>query len=146
MFPLFDERQYLVNVKVRKSVEDVDPKNWPASSRPVMDGEVFPLFPGVPRERDVVLCAGELDARALLSCGVPACSVTSGAGDWRDSYAAALAGKRVTVCFDAGEEASAEHAASKLRSARVHYWSGKPSGYDATQFLRDGGCAEALVS
>jgi hypothetical protein len=122
----------LVNVKARR-VGKGQMRTWPGH------GE-HPLFPFVPKGRRVVLVAGELDALALLCRGIPAVSVTAGAGTFLDEYGSALRNKRVTVAFDAGEEAQAEVAASALRRARVFTWpSGTPRRYDPTRFLREGG-------
>ena len=135
--PLYDSAARLANVKMRR-VGKGQMRSWPGMSE-------FPLFPWVPEGRRVVLVAGELDALALVCRGIPAVSVTAGAGTWLPEYARALRNKRVTVCFDRGEEAAAEFAASQLKRARVHHWNGAPPRYDPTKFLRDGGDPRTLV-
>jgi hypothetical protein len=150
LFPLWDHQQRLVNVKVRppRQGKDKQMRTWPTAGRVrAVDGEAFPLFPWIPKGPDVVLCAGELDALALLSVGLPACSVTAGAGGWREEYASLLRDKRVTVLFDRGEEANAEYAAGQLPNVRrVHVWpSNRQRGYDATKFLLDGGNPQELT-
>jgi hypothetical protein len=98
----------------------------------------FPLYPE-PAARSVLLCAGELDALAALSAGIPACSVTMGAGTWLDEYTAALKGRRVAVCFDVGEEQWAEQRAARLPTASVVRLPlpGSPGPKDVTDYLRE---------
>jgi hypothetical protein len=129
VLPLFDQDGCLVNAKARR-VGRGQMRSWPGAGRPT------PLFPEVPSGRRVVLVAGELDALALVCAGVPAVSVTAGAGTWLDEYATALRNKRVTVAYDIGEEEAGERAASALKHARLFTW---PVGKDATEFLKDGG-------
>lgn len=135
--PLYDSTPRLVNVKMRR-VGRGQMRSWPGMS-------AFPLFPWVPKGRRVVLVAGEFDALALVCRGIPAVSVTAGAGTWLPEYRSALRNKRVTVAFDRGEEAAAEFAAGQLKRARVHIWTGAPARYDATQFLRDGGDPSVFI-
>jgi hypothetical protein len=81
-------------------------------------GRPWPLYPEPdPDWSWLVLTAGEFDAARLLSAGLPACSVSLGAGAWRDEWMAALDGRRVVVVFDNNETALARRRASALRDA-----------------------------
>lgn len=49
---------------------------------------------------DMVICEGELDALALLSCGFNACTSTGGAMTFRQEWVELFNGRRVTIMFD----------------------------------------------
>ena len=101
-FPMFDPAHKLVALKTRAPKAGVQMRAWPG------EGRAWPLYPPVDRRRDwTMLVAGELDALAARSAGLPASSVTLGAGHWRDDWTADLAGLRVVVCFDNNEEQQA---------------------------------------
>jgi hypothetical protein len=89
--------------------------NIPGKERP------WPLYPRIPRDAGrVLLAAGELDALCVLSAGVPAVSVTLGAGAWRDAWTDELRGLAVTVCFDNNESELAERRVRELRAAGLN--------------------------
>ena len=81
-------------------------------------GRPWPLYPEPdPDWSWLVLTAGELDAARLLSAGLPACSVSLGAGTWRDDWTGNLDGRPVAVLFDNNETDLARERAAALRSA-----------------------------
>jgi DNA primase len=49
---------------------------------------------------DMIICEGELDALALLSCGFNACTSTGGAMTFRQEWVELFDGKNVTIMFD----------------------------------------------
>jgi len=52
---------------------------------------------------DMVICEGELDALALLSCGFNACTSTGGAMTFRQEWVELFDGRNVTIMFDNDE-------------------------------------------
>jgi hypothetical protein len=115
-FPMFHESE-LVGFKTRLPRAGAQLRSVPGAGRP------WPLYPGS-REpwRDegwVLLVAGELDALAGLSVGLPAASVTCGAGTWRDEWTHDLAGLSVVVCFDNNEQQWARERVAGLGAAGV---------------------------
>lgn len=52
---------------------------------------------------DIVICEGELDALALITCGHNACSSTGGAMTFQQEWAPLFEGKNVTIMFDNDE-------------------------------------------
>jgi hypothetical protein len=103
-------------LKTRPALRKGQMTCWPGKDRP------WPLYPEVPRDdKYVLLVAGELDALAGLAAGLPAVSVTLGAGTWRDAWTQELkdAGVPVVVAFDNNETALARKRASELRAAGV---------------------------
>jgi DNA primase len=77
------------------------------------------LFPIDQLENDeLVLCAGELDALALIAQDIPAITATCGEGTWPDILSNLLSGKSVTVLPDndaAGHEGAMKRAFSLSR-------------------------------
>lgn len=91
----------------------------------------------------VVLCCGEEDALSLRQAGYTALS-QPGAGLLEPVYARELAGLRVVVFYDAGEEGQARKDAKKLveagtGEARIVSWpAGAPNGADVNgQLVKD---------
>jgi len=87
----------------------------------------------------VVLCEGETDALALISCGIPAITATGGAGTWMDDWSSLFKNKIVTIAYDndeAGRNGSKKVAASLIKAgARVKtlVWpKDRAKGYDVT--------------
>jgi hypothetical protein len=113
-FPMFDGDGRLAGLKRRAPRSGAQMLNWPGSGRP------WPLYPSVDRRMDrILLLAGELDALAARSAGVPASSVTLGAGYWREDWTGELRGLRVVVCFDNNEERPARERVAALRAAGI---------------------------
>lgn len=117
-FPMFDAAGELVAFKRRLPEDGAQMKAPKGSGRP------WPLYPAVDRRHSwVLLVAGELDALAARSAGLPAGSVTLGAGylgeRW-DGWTAELAGLRVVVAFDNNEGEQARAAVSRLRAAGIN--------------------------
>jgi hypothetical protein len=81
-------------------------------------GRRWPLYPE-PEGSWVILTAGELDALRVLEAGLPACSVTLGAGKWREDWTPALRGRRVVVAFDNNETVQAMERTEALRGAGI---------------------------
>ena len=90
------------------------------------------------QEPTVVLCEGELDALALISCGIPAITLTSGAATWPQSASKALQGHRVYILMD-NDEAGIEGAKKRrqeLPESTLLQWPERPEGWDATDEIR----------
>jgi hypothetical protein len=101
-------------LKRREPRDGAQMMNWPGKDRP------WPLYPGVSRDAGwVPLVAGELDALCALSAGLPAASVTLGAGTWCDAWTHELRGLRVVVCFDNNESELAERRVGELQAAGI---------------------------
>lgn len=101
-------------LKTRPAVDGAQMKCWPGKDR------TWPLYPEVSRDAGwVLVAAGELDALCGISVGLPAVSVTLGAGAWRDDWTEALRGLYVLVCFDNNETALSRQRASELRKAGI---------------------------
>jgi len=114
---------------------------------PAGSGRAWPLYPPVCRDEGwALLVAGEFDALAARSAGVPASSVTLGARHWRDEWTEDLRGLRVVVCFDNNEQRQARERVAALRTAGVRarrldlrsLGLTTPKG-DVNDFLRGGG-------
>lgn len=113
-FPMFDGDGELVASKTRLPKDGAQMINIRGKGRP------WPLYPPVDRRRGwALLVAGELDALAARSAGIPAVSVTLGAGYWREEWTAELAGLRVVVAFDNNEGEQTRAAVSRLRAAGI---------------------------
>lgn len=101
-------------VKTRKPHDGAQMWTWPGKDRP------WPLYPEVPRNAGwVLLVAGELDALAGISVGLPAVSVTLGAATWRDVWTEELDGLYIVVCFDNNETALARWRVKELHKAGI---------------------------
>lgn len=112
----------------------------------------WPLYPDylvVPQLGWVLLVAGEIDALRGLSAGLPAMSVTGGAGQWRESWNHDLRGKRVAVCFDRNEAHIARRRVDLLKVQGIDAWRVRlprslgPKG-DLSDFLNAGGDPDVL--
>lgn len=116
-FPMFDGDGELVAFKTRLPKDGAQMKAIAGSGRP------WPLYPAVSRRRGwVLLVAGEFDALAARSAGLPAVSVTLGAGypgDRWDAWMTELAGLRVDICFDNNEVEQARERVAALRAAGI---------------------------
>ena len=113
-FPMFDGDGELVAFKTRLPKDSAQMINVPGGGRP------WPLYPAVDRRRGwVLLVAGEFDALAGRSAGLPAVSVTLGAGYWREQWTAELAGLRVVVAFDNNEVEQARERVTALKEAGI---------------------------
>jgi len=114
-FPMFEAVGLdLAGFKTRLPKDGAQMKAIAGSGRP------WPLYPPVRRDDGwALLAAGELDALAVRSAGVPASSVTLGAGYWRDEWTGELRGLRVVVCFDNNEQRQARERVAALRAAGI---------------------------
>jgi hypothetical protein len=101
------------------------------------------LYPALP-SGSLILCAGEFDALALWSQGLPGLTVTSGAATlWKEQWNWIAKGRRVAVMFDADprEEDQAISRAAELRRAGADAWpvlltrAGLSPGEDITDFF-----------
>lgn len=145
VFPMYSGSA-LVGAKWRKlgSGPGIQMRSWAG------EGREWPLYPA-PKGRSVLLVAGELDALAARSAGLPATSVTLGAGHWEDRWTRELRGRRVVVCFDVNETEQARQRIAALRDAGISarrldlasLGVDKPKG-DVTDYLRAGGDATRL--
>ena len=114
VLPMRDGRGKLVALKRRA------PKPGAKTLSPAGRGRPWPLYPAVPKRGWVLLLAGEFDALAARSVGLPGVSVTLGAGHWRDDWTADLRGRQVVVCFDNNEQGQAEVCVRRLRRAGIN--------------------------
>ncbi len=113
IFPMFRGGE-LVAAKWRLPKGGAQMRSWPG------EGRAWPLYPEPdPAWRRRLLVAGELDALRALSAGLPAASVTLGAGHWRDDWTDALHGLRVVVCFDNNEALLARRRTDALVAAGI---------------------------
>jgi hypothetical protein len=142
VFPVRVEAGELVNVRFRLLDPEADPKVRGLSGRGAQ------LYPDVPADGPILLCAGELDALLARQRGLPAVTTTCGAR-LPDHLVCELGGRRVAVVYDVGEETAAETTAAKLRAAGSEAWAvrlGLPKkGDDLTDwFLKYGRTAREL--
>jgi hypothetical protein len=142
VFPVRDEAGELVNVRFRLLDPEADPKVRGLYGRRAQ------LYPDVPEDGPILLAAGELDALLARQRGLPAVTTTCGAR-LPDQLAPRLAGRRVAVVYDVGEERAAETTAAKLRAAGGEAWAvplGLPKkGDDLTDwFVKYGRTAREL--
>lgn len=147
-FPMYGLIHELVAYKVRR----------PGSGRQMRSvggkGRVWPLYPwpAAVGKKPLLVCAGELDALCAISAGLDACSVTLGAGCWRERWTQLLLNRDVIVCFDNGEQKQAGQVWGELRRSgvkarNVHLYSlglKKPDG-DVSDYLLGGGSTAALL-
>lgn len=164
IFPMFSGGE-LVAAKWRAPRSGAQMRSWAGSDRP------WPLYPEPdPRSGWALLVAGELDALRGRSAGLPAVSVTLGAGRpseingtpvapasgpgtpwWRDEWTDALRGLRVVVVFDNNEQAQARECVRRLRGEGVDadgldlraLGLDTPKG-DLSDYLNGGGDEDAL--
>lgn len=106
-FPARDENGALVNVRYRFLNPAADPKVT-GLARPAV------LYPVVPPEGGLLLVAGEIDALTGRQNGLPTVTTTCGTA-LPDHLAQRLAGRKVFVMYDVGEDAAAARTVAKLR-------------------------------
>jgi DNA primase len=149
VFPLYEgdvasAGRRLVNIKLRRPVNGAQMLAWKGVRS-------FPLF-ALDDARSIVLCEGELDALAVRSVGIPACSVTAGKAAWRDGWTVALRGRRVAVCYDVDAEQDGKAAVRRLRRSSGPTAAGlvklplsvDKGDKDVSDFLRKHGVEELL--
>ena len=97
---------------------------------------------------ELVFCEGELDALCLISNGIPAFTLTSGATTGLTAeQAALLKGKRITLCMDndeAGRQGGIKRSIALKResTARLSEWpNDRPVGWDVTDEIAKNGVA-----
>lgn len=144
-FPMFDKGE-LVAFKTRLPRVGAQMIAWPGQ------GRSWPLYPE-PGDADewILLVAGELDALRGRTAGLPAVSVTLGAGTWRPHWTEALQGRRIIVCFDNNERTQAHQRVRRLRAAGVRARGldlrtlglHEPKG-DLSDYLNGGGTPEQI--
>lgn len=145
-FPMWRDGE-LVACKTRKPRDKAKMINLAGT------GRAWPLYPEPQyEERWTLLVEGELDALRARSVGLPATSITLGAGtSLRDEWVEDLAGLRVAVCFDVGAEVAARRAVARLREAGIRArWLDLRSldmteeGDDLSTYLNGGGSVSTL--
>ncbi len=147
MLPLRDSAGAVVNVK-RRFWPDPPRFDGKAVKAWTLVGRGARLYPDVPSEGRLILCAGEMDALLTRQHGLPAVTATCGAS-LPDALVPALrpAGRRIAVVFDVGEEARAKAVAEKLRAAGAAAWAvALPlprKGDDLTDWWMTYGCTAA---
>ena len=148
-FPMFGADGALVAAKHRKARNGAQMRSWPGG------GRAWPLYGSarvrVPDDDWRLIVAGELDALAGRSAGLPACSGTIGAGTWKDEWTAQLRGLRVVVCFDNNESRIGREMTDRLVAAGVdatrfdlRRLGLRTRTGDLSDYLRAGGSAPAL--
>lgn len=147
LFPIFAPGGDLVSIKVREPRSGAQMMSWPGQ-------ELRALYPAPkPAWRWVLLVAGEIDALRGRTAGLPAVSVTRGAGQWHDDWTEQLRGLRVVVCFDLNEDEQARATVARLKGAGIHprrldlrkLGLDTPKG-DLSDYLNGGGAPERLRS
>ena len=154
--PIYDIRtRELVNLRRRfwPNAPTSGGKYQGLAGRTIENGGVT-LYPALPNG-PIILCAGEFDALALWSQGLPGLTVTSGAATlWKEQWNWIVKGRRVAVIFDADprEEDQAISRAAELRQAGADAWpvlltrAGLSPGEDITDFIvRHGGTGGELL-
>jgi hypothetical protein len=136
----------LVAAKRRLPIDGAAMECWAGQGRP------WPLYPE-PRAtwRRLLLLAGDLDALRGVSEGLPAASVTLGAGTWRDDWTEQLRPVRVVVCFDNNEVEQARAVVERLKRAGIsarrldlrRLGLDTPKG-DLSDYLNGGGTAREI--
>lgn len=110
------------------------------------------LFPRplTEEDREIILCEGEPDCMLLRSWGLPAFSLTGGAGSTVHIRAA-----RVTLLYDLDEagingatklSALLKRQGAETRQLRLPTWEGAPKNADVTDWWRSGGTVEGLLA
>jgi hypothetical protein len=149
--PIYDVRtRELVNLRRRYW------PNPPASGGKYrgLAGRPATVYPWLP-PGSLILVAGEFDALALLSNGLPGISVTTGAATrWRQEWNWIAKGRRIAVIYDADprEQEQARDRAAELRRAGADAWlvrltkAGLSNGEDVTDwFVKHGRSADDLL-
>jgi len=106
------------------------------------------------QEKELLLCAGEMDTLAAWSLGIPAITGTAGEKSWGKAFSEPLAGKRVTICYDVDPEGQdgARLVADQLAKVAAEVrllslplaWQKKGDPKDITDWILAGGTAEQL--
>lgn len=141
--PIHDVRtRELVNMRRRYLAPVTGGKYQGLAGRTIENGgvTVYPTLPDGP----LILVAGEFDALALWTHGLPGISVTSGAATrWRQEWAWMVKGRRVAVIYDADprEQEQAVSRAAELRREGASAWpvrlteAGLSDGEDVTDWF-----------
>ncbi len=90
----------IVNIRFHAigDVKEGDPKTLPYCRN--LPDAIY-LFPGDQLENNVnYVVEGELDALCAISRGLPAITVTGGAGSWKDEWIPLFKGKKVRIIYD----------------------------------------------
>ncbi|MEA1964782.1 MAG: AAA family ATPase, partial [Candidatus Aerophobetes bacterium] len=125
-----------INIRFH-SLKDEKPKDYPLTAG--LPYAVY-LYPeNQLRNKEIWLCEGELDVLCALSHGLPAITVTSGAGTWKNEFTPLFDGKKVNIVFDCDEpgKKGAERVAEILsRVAQVRIIDlGLREGQDVTDWF-----------
>ena len=96
--------------------------------------------------QELVFCEGELDALAAISAGVPAITVTGGAGTSVERLSMPIAGKKFVLAGDndkAGRKGDLKRAESLLKHGAhvflIKWPEDRPKGWDVTDEIREYG-------
>lgn len=140
----------LVNLKGRRPIRGTNMRSLRGRTAELGS---FPLFGLSSNDTWVLLVEGELDCLRGRSAGLPAVSVTLGAGTWRREWAHELRNRRVVVCFDVDAQPQAARVVAALRDEGIvaHQLDLRRLGVtgataDLTDFFDQGGDPRALAA
>jgi hypothetical protein len=105
------------------------------------DARLYPAHRLPAEGSRLVVCCGEFDALAARQAGIAAVSSTGGANTWPGGWDDLATRFDVTVTFDRGEEALAEHIADRLGARVMHLPADLPRGTDLAQLYVERGPA-----
>lgn len=98
--PVFDGFKKLINIRLWTPEFARNDKSPKIKSYRNGTGKAV-LYPVSQLKNEaILLCEGEMDALAAMSAGIPAISITGGAGSWNNDCSMALSGKVVTILYD----------------------------------------------
>jgi P4 family phage/plasmid primase-like protien len=141
----------LVNIRYHTRKKKADPKDLPYQT-----GLEYPtwLYPEEQlKERTLILTEGELDALCSMSQGLPAITVTGGAGTWKPEFTKRFKSKVLYIILDCdkagrdGAKKIARELEPVVREIRiVDLDPERQDGYDLTNwFITDGKSKEELL-
>ena len=148
--PIYKGKE-LVNVRYHTRKKKADPKDLPYQT-----GLEYPtwLYPEEQlKERTLCLTEGELDVLCSISQGLPAITVTGGAGSWKPEFTKRFKSKVIYIIFDCDK--AGRDGAKKIAQELVHVAKEirvidldpeRQDGYDLTDwFVTDGKSKEELL-
>ncbi len=93
--------------------------------------------------QSLLLCEGEMDTLAVISCGINAITTTAGAAHWTEENSKALHGKEITILMDhdepgrKGAELRAKALVKQKCLIKIAQWPGdRPEKHDITDEIK----------